>query len=323
MAPGQLHMYCREATEDYKQSQAMLGYPDVQMYPKSTIGKGPLENLIKEGAAKLGLGKDFCAHSLRSACITKLTNNPSISLAETMRVACYTSVSASKTYQRVDGVSEGNRLCALGLLKDGGGSEASVCSLVASSESDPRKNSIVELDDDGKPIVSDDSVSLPEVSTPHTPYATIPLTQVGIDELKGKISELKGMMVDSKPKKLSMPCNPYVKTPMIPLTQVGIDELKGEITELKGMMVDSKPRKPSPNQKAIMKLCEVVANLKKELANREHNILYFRSIDHDRDMRVENLHDQNAELEREIVKLKMENEVFQRYIFQDKCRGRF
>ena len=281
MAPGQLHMYCREATEDYKQSQAMLGYPDVQMYPKSTIGKGPLENLIKEGAAKLGLGKDFCAHSLRSACITKLTNNPSISLAETMRVACYTSVSASKTYQRVDGVSEGNRLCALGLLKDGGGSEASVCSLVASSESDPRKNSIVELDDDGKPIVSDDSVSLPEVSTPHTPYATIPLTQVGIDELKGEISELKGMMVDSK------------------------------------------PRKPSPNQKAIMKLCEVVANLKKELANREHNILYFRSIDHDRDMRVENLHDQNAELEREIVKLKMENEVFQRYIFQDKCRGRF
>ena len=63
----------------------------------------------------MGLPGGFKPHALHAVCITQLVNDQSVSIAETMAVARHTSVSASKT-QRVDGISEGNRLRALGLL---------------------------------------------------------------------------------------------------------------------------------------------------------------------------------------------------------------
>ena len=279
MAPGQQRMYCREGTEGYKKDMVRKGYPECEMYPTSYIGRTGLAALFAEGAEILGLPATFRPHSLRGACITKMVNDESVSLAETMHVARHTSVSASKTYHRVDGVSEGNRLRALGLLKkDGSSAAASMGGSVSSSGGTCPKSLIVEVDESGEPISDAESVS---VSDKNSAPAEFPMTQVGIEELKEDIAELKTLM-----------------------------EPKTEVKKL------------SPNQKAIQELRGVVHKLKKELESREHDILYFRSLDHDNDIRVsglreevQRLQEQVQDLRRDNMRLKMENSEFQRYVF--------
>ena len=58
----------------------------------------------------------FRPHSLHRACISTLVNSKNVSLAETMHVARHNFASALKVYQRVDGLSEGNKLAALGQM---------------------------------------------------------------------------------------------------------------------------------------------------------------------------------------------------------------
>ena len=57
--------------------------------------------------------QDFGLHDCRREFVTKLSNSPDVSLAQTMASARHTSVSASKTYQRVDVSSEMNKFNAL------------------------------------------------------------------------------------------------------------------------------------------------------------------------------------------------------------------
>ncbi len=67
------------------------------------------------GAGILGISKNFRAHSLRAVGVTKLANDSSISDAERCRAARHASISANKAYQVTDGISEANRLRALGV----------------------------------------------------------------------------------------------------------------------------------------------------------------------------------------------------------------
>ena len=115
-SPGQDRMYCKVASFPHKQRLIADGYPDAEFFAKRPLGLNMVRVLFKEGAKILGLPEDFRPHSLRGACITKLVNAPDVSLAETMSHARHNSVSASKNYQRIDGISEGNRFRALGLI---------------------------------------------------------------------------------------------------------------------------------------------------------------------------------------------------------------
>ena len=292
MAPGQLRMYCREAPQGKKAEMTLQGFPEAEMYPDSPLGKTILNSYFKEGARILGLPESFKPHSLRAACITKMANDQSVSLAETMMVARHSSVSASKTYQRVDGVSEGNRLRALGLLKKVPVPVPPVVETTGdgtSSRSSTPKPTIVELDEFGEPISGDETGSVPEPST--------------------------------------------VLGDHFPLTQIGIDNLKGDIAELKSLMAPRKrpePKKPSANQIAIMELREIVSKLKKELESRDHDILYYRSMDHDNDVKVSGLRMENSRLRQELTRarkeifsLKRENRELNRFVFEGQERSRF
>lgn len=66
----------------------------------------------------LGLPGSCKPHSLHSSCITKVTNDSIVSIAEIMAVVCHSSVAASQLYQLVDGISKGNRIHAPGLLEE-------------------------------------------------------------------------------------------------------------------------------------------------------------------------------------------------------------
>lgn len=99
--PGQVRLYCKEATPEYQATMALQGYPNARMYPTKHIGINTVNLLFKEGAAILGLDMNFKPHSICSAYITRLAKDKSVSVAETMAVACHSSVSASKMRQQV------------------------------------------------------------------------------------------------------------------------------------------------------------------------------------------------------------------------------
>jgi hypothetical protein len=115
-SPGQARMYCYPNTltgakrEDHH-------FEEVPIFNKNKpIGENRLHSLFQEGAKKLGLPSYFKTHSLRALCITNLVNDGGISIAETMAVARHSSVSASATHQCTNGVSEKNRMVALGVM---------------------------------------------------------------------------------------------------------------------------------------------------------------------------------------------------------------
>ena len=117
LEPGTVKMYCRVAQQPHINKMAMQGYTNVRYYKSKPLGRNTISDLFKEGAKILGLSdpENFRPQSLRGACITRMVNAENVSMAETMRYARHRSVAASKTYQRTDGVSESNRLKAIGV----------------------------------------------------------------------------------------------------------------------------------------------------------------------------------------------------------------
>ena len=120
LAPGQVRMYCKVADAAHRAKLAAQGFPNAQFCANQHLGEKSIRQLFKEGAKMLGLSSQFRPHSLRGACITKLVNDPGVSLAETMSHARHSSASASRNYQRVDSVSEAGRFRALGLMPSSG-----------------------------------------------------------------------------------------------------------------------------------------------------------------------------------------------------------
>ena len=282
--PGQKRLYCREASDAEKARHALQGYPDATMSPGKHFGKDTIRALFKEGAVILGLPSDFKPHSLRGACITKLVNDPSVSFAETMAVARHSSVSASKAYQRVDAVSEANRLCCFGLVKKVPG--ASKPTSVAT-----------------KP--SSTAASVPVVPSPRSSSSSSSASspKVDFDEWGDPLDDGTDFVLAQKDSSSSC---------VLP-TQVGIEELKAECAEVDEMI--SPPRKKPPaNREVVHEMRQVVLGLKKRLQNREKDILYYRSQEHDFDVRMEELRAEIQELNDEVRKLKRENSEYERIL---------
>ena len=302
--PGQLRLYCKEASPSYKKKMALEGYPDAQMYPTKPLGRSAIGKLFSEGRVKLKLPDTFRPHSLRGACITKLVNDPSVSLAETMAVARHTSVSASKTYQRVDGISEGNRLRALGLLKTA--VPAAVAAVVVPPPvPDPVPTTEATVPTNVSTVPTAAVAAVQDVPTKSPSPGKRKSLIVEVDEYGNPLDDDESYLCPTSEEPPGVP----------PYTQVGIEELKGDIAELKGLMRPQKVQKLSANQKAIQELRGVVKNLKSQLQNRENDILYYRSMDHDHDVRVDKLRGELRDIRKENIKLRMENKEFQRYIF--------
>ena len=116
LSPGQDRMYCKVADPAHRATLTSQGFPNAMFIAHRHCGEKAVRALFKEGAKMLGLSDDFRPHSLRGACITKLVNSPDVSLAETMAVARHSSVSASRSYQRIDSLSEANHFKALELI---------------------------------------------------------------------------------------------------------------------------------------------------------------------------------------------------------------
>ena len=298
LAPGQIRFYCQVATAKYKQKLAMEGFPNAEFYGNKPLGRKSIATLFKEGAKLLGLPASFRPHSLRGACITKLANDSSVSIAETMAVARHTSVSASRAYQRVDGVSEGNRLNALGQLV-----------------LDPEPTSTSAVASVPAPVPPTGLAKPPEHPMRQS-VAKRSLSQEESDSddefvaFRAKRRRRGSSSSESSVGDLSKPKSATVKAPDITPTQVDIAALKSEVADLEDSM---KPKKPeadpvkSENRKVVAELREVVRNLQRKVDSRDHDILYYRSIENDQEEKIDRL---KEDLEREQSKnYKLEREL--------------
>ena len=71
---------------------------------------------------------------------------------------------------------------------------------------------------------------------------------------------------------------------------------------------------PPANREIVDEMRQVVTGLKKRLQNREKDILYYRSLEHDHGVRVEQLHEQIQDLKDEVNRLKLENSEYERIL---------
>ncbi len=289
LSPGQVRMYCKPATAVFKLGLVEKGYPNAEFYPETVLGEKKIATLFQKGAEILGLPSDFKPHSLRGACITMLANDSSVSMAETMRVARHNSVSASKVYQRVDGISETNRLKALGQslpveslspvnnknkIDDCDGDDDDV-----SMEFVPLRSRVTNKSEDGIEFMDEDSTMLGD----------------DYNDLVEEYAQLKNQLVTA--------CRIRGGAGNS-LTQMGIDELKGDIEDLKDQLKTAhgkkKKKKPaiSENRVEIEKLKAIVRSLKQRLEDQE---LYSGSLEHDLDVRVKEL-EKELKMERKLRK---------------------
>ena len=141
MSPGQSRIYCQPGSASYCKTLEMNGYLNACFMFNKPLGPKSVTSLFKKGASILGLPENFRPHSLRAAFITKMANDPSVSISETMLAAHHNSVAASANYQRADGYSEINRLRAIGAVAavpattSTKTTKAEGCSLMAVTES--------------------------------------------------------------------------------------------------------------------------------------------------------------------------------------------
>ena len=360
--PGQKRVYCKRATPEKRTEWLEKGYPKAEFFATLHLGEKKISKLFKKGAEILGIKnvKNFKPHSLRGACITTLVNSKDVSLAETMRVARHSSVSASKVYQRVDGISEGNRLSAFGQMptaskkgdtKKGVSSDDDDDVSVSSYSSGSSMSTIqLGLGKDGKRKSSDcDSTgSVEEIKKPaakrrkneeevrksygkrnkeegrktagmrkneeyydeSTSYGG--MTQEGILELKDDIARLHDQMRNGFDTRSGS--DPQ-------LTQIGIGELYDDLENLRNKL--NRKSSPAPmqsrNSREVAKLREIVKSLSRQLEDQQ---LYTGSLEHDVDVRVEELEEEVRRERRRRMKAEMENKEYQEFIFRDEDRGK-
>ena len=300
MSPGQSRVYGKQATDMYLEGLRQQGNFDAQMYPTVVLGEKKINALFKAGARKLGLPANFQPHSLRSACITFLANNPSVSLAETMRVARHTSVSASKVYQRVDGVSEGNRLRALGVELPAAKQKTTVGTVPEVAMSQKRSAAVMDVDE---PV------------------------DVKVGSAGGCVAARSGYQSDSSGDdsivEVLRNYRRMSKEDVVPsMTQVGLEDLRGDINDLTDRMdIERKPRAKSKNVLEIEKLRGVVRRLQRKIEDQE---LYAGSLENDRLQDVTSARNLREDLRKEKrlrKKLQRENGEFTRFVLRDHERG--
>ncbi len=285
LSPGQTRMYCQPASSSYIQSLRRAGHLKAVFYHNKPLGTKTIAKLFKTGADILGLPKTFRAHSLRSANITMLANNPSVSLKETMAAARHNSVSASMVYQRSDGISEGNRLRALGVnipskkdvevKKLPALPEATAAGALLNLKSDLQAESVaVEgADSVGKKSASESSWSLVDIDGKKLESD---------DDSSFEDIVLHGRAGGSKKSSAGEDDSSWTTTGEAEepsMTQFCIEQLKDDLAELKILMEnEDKPPPKSENQVIIEGLRAEVQTLKRKLGNREKDRLYHESM---------------------------------------------
>lgn len=356
LGPGQVRMYCRPASEEYINSNYRRhGNMTSVFYANSPLGLNKIKELMAMGAAILGISKNFRAHSLRAVGVTKLANDSSISDAERCRAARHSSVSANKAYQVTDGISEANRLRALGItlptvrpvelqeeLRTAGPEHVEVVSLRALQDdvtkTSSKTSSSVPPMSQGEESEEIEYVDISKNSAENSVCSDMSeivlkvhekdhkkqnMTQDQLDELREEFSSLKGLIKGVQ--KDPIPPPREEAAPMT-LTQVGINDLKSEIGELQGLVRkqqeedDRKPAALSPNQLAIKMLREEVKNLRNSLEEKQ---LYCDSLEHDMFTRSSTNSPSRSEFQkatRRIRELERENKELLYYISRDEDR---
>ena len=279
---------------------AIDGFPNAEFYGNKHLGRKSIALLFKDSARLLGLLDNFCPHSLCGACITQLVNDSNVSIAEMMVVAWHTSVSASRAYQQVDGVSEGNRLCALGLLE--------------TVPADPVKTS-VEVSE--PTTVPPTGLAKPPADPVSKPVAKCCLSQMESDSKdEFEAFHAKHRRRNSGPSESSSGDCPVktksatAKPQDMSMTQMDIAVLNNEVADLEDSMKPKKLKAVPPkseNHRVVAELREVVCSLQKKVDSHDHNILYYRSLENNQEEKLDHLKEdleqeqsKNYKLEREI-----------------------
>ena len=97
----------------------MFGYKNPSMYHLNPIGKTCISNRMKEIAKRMNLKdwEDFGGQALRALIATKLGNDTSVNIPESMVALGHNYVAAHKHYNKTSRISETYKYKALSLIK--------------------------------------------------------------------------------------------------------------------------------------------------------------------------------------------------------------
>ena len=111
ISPGQVRLYCYQATKAELHLFAAEGSHNAKMSPKRPIGENKVAEMIKEAAQRTGM--NCTGQGLRRLFLSTLINNPSISVKESLISGRHGSVSAQITYLQRNKISEAGKFDAL------------------------------------------------------------------------------------------------------------------------------------------------------------------------------------------------------------------
>lgn len=114
LSPGQMRMYCYEATRLEKMKWQHL-YPKACYSPNRPLGENAIATKLKVAAKKLGVG-DVSGHAFRRLLGTTLNNAEGVNVSETLKTMRHKSVAATRTYVVRDKTSETNKFNAYGFV---------------------------------------------------------------------------------------------------------------------------------------------------------------------------------------------------------------
>ena len=197
------------------------------------IGKAKIRERFQFAFKLFGISnwETICPNALRSVFITKLANDPSINIEETMAAARHNSVAASVVYQERSLVSEGNRInCLLPSEKNPGEDEK-----VNVSEKHER-TTIKEIKSDAPSLsqtVKTKSPPIEQVVSQVTP--SFSTTTSSIFSPISRFSHSTPVKISSAPVKLPPKPSDYLdinRNPYSVLTQYEHDELQKDISRV-------------------------------------------------------------------------------------------
>ena len=360
MSPGQVRIYCQPGSPSYLKTLEMNGYGHACFMFNKPLGPKSVAALFKKGAKLLGLPENFRPHSLRAAFITKMANDPSVSMSETMLASRHNSVAASANYQRSDGLSELNRLRAIGVtIPPNNSKKAKVCagdvSLSPTTPTIERCHSPIpfspavvtppkaasigggvhmadtiggEDDDDFVQLSTQfDTLSLSEWSCMNEDLGIANAQELAWTQTWENLGEEeeggKGEVESIVLK--GRKGEGKKEAEAVSMTQVGIEGLEYEILELEDAIEENpkkkQKREPSMNQKMIVKLSEQVRKLKIKVDERENEGLYRDSIAAmEENDREDELKMQLRRERQRNERLEAENEDYERILGRSKRR---
>ena len=153
-------------------------------------------------------------------------------------------------------------------------------------------------------VIDDSSISDDSVGDLKKPSSKEP----NMTDLKASVCDLHDRMANGIPKNSAGGVGFF--------TQVGIDELEEQIGKLERKL--DRKRVPSKNEMEVNRLKKIVKDLTARLEEQE---LYAGSLEHDVDVRIEELEDE-LEKERKLRKhIQAEHREYEEFIFRDKMRG--